>query len=85
MQPFALEQVRADAERSALRISGSVRFADATPLWASLRTLQAGAVRGQTLDFDMSSVELIDGGVIALLACLRTERLKTQRATSPES
>ena len=73
MQPFALEQVRADAERSALRISGSVRFADATPLWASLRTLQAGAVRGQTLDFDMSSVELIDGGVIALLACLRTE------------
>ncbi len=73
MPPFSLEQVRSPAGRSALRISGSVRFADAAPFWAGLRQLQSAAVAGEALDFDMSAVERIDGGVVALLACMRTE------------
>jgi phospholipid/cholesterol/gamma-HCH transport system permease protein len=65
---FAIE--RAPTE---LRFRGTLRFAEATPLWTELRRLEKDAVRGQTLDFQMSGVRRIDGGAMALLACLRAE------------
>jgi phospholipid/cholesterol/gamma-HCH transport system permease protein len=70
---FALEHEQTSADLGAIRLRGSLRLAEAGPLWTELRRLEALASRGQTLDFEMSAVERIDGGVMALLACLRAE------------
>jgi phospholipid/cholesterol/gamma-HCH transport system permease protein len=73
MQTSAIERVRSSDTRSAIQFRGSLRFAQAAEFWAALRNVESSAVRGETLDFDMAGVERIDGGVMALLACLRTE------------
>ncbi len=73
MQPSAIELFRSSQTHSAIQFRGSLRFAQAAELWAALRNVESSAVRGETLDFDMAGVERIDGGVMALLACLRTE------------
>jgi phospholipid/cholesterol/gamma-HCH transport system permease protein len=70
---FAITQVPVSGEQGQLRFRGSLGLAEAGPLWAELRRLEAGTARGQTLDFEMSGVERIDGAVMALLACLRAE------------
>src|SRR5207253_11507585 len=61
------------ADRGEIRIRGSLRFAEAAPLWSELRRLESSAARGETLNFEMSAVQRIDGGAMALLACLRAE------------
>jgi phospholipid/cholesterol/gamma-HCH transport system permease protein len=70
---FALEHVQTSSDRGELRLSGSLKLAEAAPLWSELRRLESGASRGQALDFEMSAVQHIDGGAMALLACLRAE------------
>ena len=70
---FAIEHVRTGADRGEIRIRGSLRFAEAAPLWTELRRLESSASRGETLNFEMSAVQRIDGGAMALLACLRAE------------
>ena len=70
---FAVEHVQASADRAEIRIRGSLRFAEAAPLWTELRRLETSASRGQTLNFEMSAVQRIDGGAMALLACVRGE------------
>src|SRR3954470_2160247 len=70
---FAIEHVQSSVDRGEIRIRGSLRFAEAAPLWTELRRLESSASRGQTLNFEMSAVERIDGGAMALLACLRAE------------
>jgi phospholipid/cholesterol/gamma-HCH transport system permease protein len=70
---FAIEHVQTSADQGEIRIRGSLRLVEAAPLWAELRRLETSASRGQTLDFEMSAVERIDGGAMALLACLRAE------------
>src|SRR5437899_3952346 len=70
---FAIEQVHTSADQGEIRIRGSLRFAEAVPLWTELRRLETSASRGQTLNFEMSAVQRIDGGAMALLACLRAE------------
>jgi phospholipid/cholesterol/gamma-HCH transport system permease protein len=70
---FTIEHVQTAADQGELRLRGSLRSAEAAQLWAALRSLESGASRGQALDFEMSAVERIDGGAMALLACLRTE------------
>jgi len=70
---FAVEQVQTSADQGEIRIRGSLRFAEAAPLWTELRRLETRASRGQTLNFEMSAVQRIDGGAMALLACLRGE------------
>ena len=70
---FAIEHVQTSAGEGELRIRGNLRFAEATPLWSELRRLETTAARGETLNFEMSEVERIDGGAMALLACLRAE------------
>ena len=70
---FAIEHVQTSAGEGELRIRGNLRFAEATPLWSELRRLETTAARGETLNFEMSAVERIDGGAMALLACLRAE------------
>jgi phospholipid/cholesterol/gamma-HCH transport system permease protein len=70
---FALDHVQTSPDQGEIRIRGSLRLAEAGPLWTELRRLETLASRGQTLDFEMSAVERIDGGAMALLACLRAE------------
>jgi len=70
---FDIEQVQTGAGQGEIRLGGNLRFAEAAPLWTELRRLETGAARGQTLNFEMSAVERIDGGAMALLACLRAE------------
>src|SRR4051812_50191439 len=70
---FAIEHVQATADRGEIRLRGILSFAEAAPLWTELRRLETTASRGQTLDFEMSQVQRIDGGAMGLLACLRAE------------
>src|SRR5256885_7409815 len=70
---FAIEHVQGSVDRGEIRIRGRLGFADAAPLWTELRRLETSAARGQTLNFEMAAVERIDGGAMALLACLRAE------------
>jgi phospholipid/cholesterol/gamma-HCH transport system permease protein len=70
---FAIEPVQTSADQRDIRIRGSLRFAEAAPLWTELRRLETSALRGQTLNFEMSGVQRIDGGAMALLACMRGE------------
>jgi ABC-type transporter Mla MlaB component len=70
---FAIEHVQATADRGEIRLRGILTFAEAAPLWTELRRLETTASRGQTLDFEMSQVQRIDGGAMGLLACLRAE------------
>jgi phospholipid/cholesterol/gamma-HCH transport system permease protein len=72
-QAFAIEHVRTGADAGEIRFRGSLRFSDAAPLWSELRRLETTAARGETLNFEMSAVQRIDGGAMALLACLRAE------------
>src|SRR3954468_12232162 len=70
---FAIEHVQASAAEGEIRMRGRLTFADAALLWGELRRVEGGATRGQTLNFEMSAVQRIDGGAMALLACLRSE------------
>ncbi len=70
---FAIALVKSSTDQGQLRLAGSLCLAEAGPLWTELRRLEASAVTGETLDFEMSEVERIDGGAMALLACLRSE------------
>jgi len=72
-QAFAIEHVQAGAGQGEIRLRGSLRFAQAALLWTELRRLETSASRGETLNFEMSAVERVDGGAMALLACLRSE------------
>ena len=68
-----VERVQTSEVSAELRLRGTLELNAAAPLWAELRRLEQQASKGGTLDFEMSSVERIDGGVMALLACLRAE------------
>lgn len=57
----------------ALRLSGQLSFGQAPALWAELRKSADSVERGATLDLDMSDVESVDGGAMALLAHVRAE------------
>jgi len=57
----------------ALELVGSLAFADASLLWAQTSALLAKVESGQRFDFDMSKVDKVDGGSMALLVALRAE------------
>jgi phospholipid/cholesterol/gamma-HCH transport system permease protein len=71
--PFAIERVARNEAEAELRIAGGLHFAEAARLWAELRKFEVEAAAGQTLDFEMSKVQSIDGAAMALLACMRGE------------
>jgi phospholipid/cholesterol/gamma-HCH transport system permease protein len=70
---FSIAHVQTSADQGELRIGGRLTLADAGPLWTELRRLETSAAKGQTLDFEMSAVERVDGAAMALLASLRAE------------
>lgn len=56
-----------------LILEGDLQFSEAAALWTRVRKRLAGVRRGETLNFDMSRVESVDGGTMALLVHLRNE------------
>ena len=49
-----------------LALEGALVFSEAAPLWKSLAKRLESVGRGETLNFDMSGLESIDGGTMAL-------------------
>ena len=70
---FGIERAGATPARAQLRLHGSLAFTDAETIWQQLRSHVHAAERGSTLNIDMSDVQRVDGGVMALLAHLRAE------------
>ncbi len=54
-----------------LRLAGTFRLADGTELWTELESHAERLEKGDTMDFDLSDVEAIDGGAMALLVSVR--------------
>ncbi|HEX2675346.1 MAG TPA: ABC transporter permease, partial [Polyangiales bacterium] len=62
-----------ELHEGALHLRGALEMGHAAELWRELRPSVDAAVCGQALDFEMSQVEQVDGGITALLSHLRTE------------
>jgi len=58
---------------SALAFEGRLVFSEAAGLWQELSKQVEPLQAGQALDFDLSRVESVDGGIMALLVHLRAE------------
>ncbi len=56
-----------------LRLQGHLKFDEAARLWESTRKRVALIKKGETIHFDLSRVESVDGGTMALLVHLRNE------------
>lgn len=56
-----------------LRFSGTLVLAGAASLWQEVQQAASQITAGQTLNFDMSGVEAVDGGTIALLVQVRAD------------
>jgi phospholipid/cholesterol/gamma-HCH transport system permease protein len=56
-----------------LRLQGQLRFSEAAGLWKSTRKRLEVVKTGETIHFDLSRVESVDGGTMALLVHLRNE------------
>ena len=72
-QAFTIERVATGEGAAELRLRGVLAFDEAAALWGELRRQEKLSRRGQTLNFEMSAVEQMDGGAMALLACIRGE------------
>jgi phospholipid/cholesterol/gamma-HCH transport system permease protein len=72
MSSYALTRVESDGA-AALKLEGRLTFEDAGDLWTELQKNLAQVDAGQQVDFDMSSVEQVDGGSMALLVQLRAD------------
>lgn len=68
---YEIEHVQVDPEHAELRFRGSLALGEAGPLWSEIDRYALGANKGETLDFEMSGVEHIDGSAMAMLAHLR--------------
>jgi ABC-type nitrate/sulfonate/bicarbonate transport system ATPase subunit/ABC-type transporter Mla MlaB component len=62
-----------DGHAEVLGLSGTLTFVEAAPSWVRWRASLEQLRPGQRFDFDMSRVEVIDGGSMALLVALRAE------------
>jgi phospholipid/cholesterol/gamma-HCH transport system permease protein len=63
---------RLDASEGALlSLRGRLTFPEANQIWKDVRESVDSAKAGERLDFDMSNVETVDGGTMALLVHLR--------------
>ncbi len=65
-----VERVAGD-DGSRVALKGRLTFAEASAIWADVRRRVAGATKGERIDFDMSGVDAVDGGTMALLVHLR--------------
>jgi phospholipid/cholesterol/gamma-HCH transport system permease protein len=70
---FSIEPRATEPTHVELRLQGSLAFTDAEVIWSRLRGHVDAAPHGSTMSFEMSAVQHVDGGVMALLAHLRAE------------
>jgi phospholipid/cholesterol/gamma-HCH transport system permease protein len=68
-----IEVATSASARPELILEGQLKFSEAALLWTNVSKRLLGVRRGETLDFDMSRVESVDGGTMALLVHLRNE------------
>lgn len=68
-----IEVATSASARPELILEGQLKFSEAALLWTSVSKRLSAVRRGETLDFDMSRVESVDGGTMALLVHLRNE------------
>ena len=66
-------ELRPATDGGSLSLQGRLTFAEAGAIWEDVRQRVARVNRGERIDFDMSAVEAIDGGTLALLVHLRDE------------
>jgi len=62
-----------ELDGSTLRMRGDLHFSEASVMWSELRPYVDAAKNGDAIDFEMSAVERVDGGMMALLSHLRAE------------
>jgi phospholipid/cholesterol/gamma-HCH transport system permease protein len=72
-QAPAAKHFEAALDRATLRMRGDLDFGEAAELWSDLRPYVDAAKRGEAIDFEMSAVRRVDGGIMALLSHLRAE------------
>lgn len=70
---LSLIEVHKHEDRQQLALSGRLVFSEAGAIWDDVRTRIATLEKGERIDFDMSLVEAVDGGTMALLVHLRSE------------
>jgi phospholipid/cholesterol/gamma-HCH transport system permease protein len=68
---YELEHVQVQPDLAELHIRGRLLLVEAGPLWSELDEWALSAAKGETLNFDMSGVQHIDGSAMAMLAHLR--------------
>jgi phospholipid/cholesterol/gamma-HCH transport system permease protein len=66
----AIERL-AESESITLSLRGRLTFPEAAHIWTEVRDSVEDVKRGEHLDFDMSRVDAVDGGTMALLVHLR--------------
>lgn len=70
---WSLNRTEGGGRDAAVELAGRLTFAEAGALWAELNGAVSSAAEGQRIDFDMSKVEGVDGGSMALLVQLRAD------------
>lgn len=70
---WSLSRIEGGGRDAAVELAGRLTFAEAGVLWAELNGTVSSAGEGQRIDFDMSRVEGVDGGSMALLVQLRAD------------
>ncbi len=73
IRSYQMELVQEGPEELTLHLRGRLSLAEAAALWAELGDHIRPIARGQTLNFEMSGVEVVDGGAMALLVQLRAD------------
>src|SRR4051812_49312444 len=68
-----IQSALSGAEGAELRLQGSFELADAATIWEQLQNHIAKSTRGTSLNLEMSGVQRVDGGVMAVLAHVRAE------------
>lgn len=68
---YSFERVQLDDGTAELRICGRLDLLDGGPLWTKLDEYALSASKNETLNFEMSGVERLDGSAMAMLAHLR--------------
>ena len=68
---YELEHVQLEPEVAELRVRGRLLLAAAEQLWTEIDQYALSAQKGQTLNFDMSEVQQLDGSAMAMFAHLR--------------
>jgi len=68
---YSVIERRADGDGITLSLRGRLTFPEAAHIWTEVSKSVETVARGDHLDFDMSGVEAVDGGTMALLVHLR--------------